>query len=367
MELETDIVLQPIESIIPYGNNAKEHPPEQVDKIASSIKNYGWDQPIVVDGDNEIIKGHGRLQAAKKLGLEQVPVITRTDLTPAEVKASRIADNKTAESEWDDDLLGVELEQLMDDFEPIELGYEDGEIEDLLESVSDDTEVDGLESEPLSDKALKDVKILNLYAGVGGNRRLWGDEPQVTAVEYNEKIAEAYGGFYPDDEVVVGDAHTYLLENFEDFDFIWTSPPCPTHSKMRKNLSMNVENPADAVYPDMKLYEEILLLQGYFEGKWVVENVDPWYEPLIEPQESGRHMFWANFEVPNLDSVESIGPQWDEYDADKQAKELGYDAEKLRSYNFPSDYPYEKVVNNMVHPEVGKSILESALESEDTA
>ena len=361
MELETDVVLQPIESIIPYANNAKEHPDGQVDKIASSIKNYGWDQPIVVDGDNEIIKGHGRLQAAKKLGLEQVPVITRTDLTPAEAKASRIADNKTAESEWDEDLLGVELEQLMDDFEPIELGYEDGEIEDLLESVAEDNDVTGLETEPLSDKALEDIKILNLYAGIGGNRKLWGDKPNVTAVEYNDKIAEAYSDFYPDDTVVVDDAHDYLLNHFDEFDFIWTSPPCPTHSKLRKTLS--VPSGAEPVYPDMKLYEEILFLQGYFEGKWVVENVDPWYDPLIEPQHSDRHMFWSNFNIPEMSDIDRnvVMDNDKEFDAEAHQKSFGVD---LSGYSFPSDYDKGKILRNMVHPEVGKAILQSALNSD---
>ena len=122
------------DAVIPYANNAKEHPDEQVKKIASSIKNYGWDQPIVVDADNEIIKGHGRLQAAELLGLDEVPVIRREDLTDAEAKAARIADNKTAESDWIDDLLASELE-LLDDFDAIELGFDDGEIDDVLAAV----------------------------------------------------------------------------------------------------------------------------------------------------------------------------------------------------------------------------------------
>src|SRR6056297_3812968 len=103
--LHTDVARKSVDAIIPYTNNPKEHPDEQVQKIASSIKNYGWDQPIVVDGDGEIIKGHGRLQAAEKLGLDEVPVIWREDLTDAEAKAARIADHKTAESPWADDLL----------------------------------------------------------------------------------------------------------------------------------------------------------------------------------------------------------------------------------------------------------------------
>jgi len=127
-----DIERRPVDEIIPYSNNPKEHPDEQVKKIASSIKNYGWDQPIVVDDGGEIIKGHGRLQAAELLGLDTVPVITRSDLSDAEKRASRIADNKTAESEWIDGDLTAELDMLADEFEPVELGYDDDELDELI-------------------------------------------------------------------------------------------------------------------------------------------------------------------------------------------------------------------------------------------
>jgi ParB-like chromosome segregation protein Spo0J len=133
-EFHDDVEVVDADVLIPYTNNAKEHPEEQVKKIASSIKNYGWDQPIVVDGENEIIKGHGRLQAAELLGLEQVPVITRTDLTGAEKKASRIADNKTAESAWIDDVLETEV-SILDNDESINmdsLGFGDDELDSLI-------------------------------------------------------------------------------------------------------------------------------------------------------------------------------------------------------------------------------------------
>ena len=120
------------DAVIPYANNAKEHPDKQVKKIASSIKNYGWDQPIVVDADNEIIKGHGRLQAAELLGLDEVPVIRRSDLSNAEAKAARIADNKTAESPWNDDLLAAEIE-VLDEFDADDLGFSQSEVDELLE------------------------------------------------------------------------------------------------------------------------------------------------------------------------------------------------------------------------------------------
>ena len=128
----------PIDDLIPYSNNPKDHPDEQVKKIASSIKNYGWDQPIVVDGEGEIIKGHGRRKAAETLGLEEVPVIRRDDLTDAEAKAARIADNKTAEAPWNDDLLATEIE-LLDDFDADDLGFSESEVDELLEP--DDMEI----------------------------------------------------------------------------------------------------------------------------------------------------------------------------------------------------------------------------------
>ena len=127
------------DELIPYSNNPKEHPDEQVKKIASSIKNYGWDQPIVVDGDGEIIKGHGRLQAAKTLGLDEVPVIWREDLSDAEAKAARIADNKTAESPWSNDLLGAEMDLLADTQIDLDtLGFDDDELDDILDDAIDD-------------------------------------------------------------------------------------------------------------------------------------------------------------------------------------------------------------------------------------
>ena len=138
------------------------------------------------------------------------------------------------------------------------------------------------------------MKILNLYAGIGGNRKLWGDEHNIVAIENNPKIAKIYKDFFPKDIVIVCDAHKFLLEHFKEFDFIWSSPPCPSHSKVRK--ANPIQN--KPIYPNMKLYEEILLLKGYFKGKWVVENVISWYKPLIKPFECGNHYFWSDFIIP---------------------------------------------------------------------
>ena len=153
------------------------------------------------------------------------------------------------------------------------------------------------------------MKILNLYCGIGGNRKLWGDQHEITAIENDPDIAKIYQDFFPNDKVIVADAHKFLEEHFEEYDFIWTSPPCPSHSRLRKVVSMSAGS--KAIYPDMKLYEEILLLQGYFKGKYVVENVKSWYKPLIKPQEIQRHYFWTNFFIEpkkfEKDSIKTTG------------------------------------------------------------
>jgi hypothetical protein len=140
-ELLTDVELVEMDSLIPYANNPKKHPEEQVDKIAASIRKYGFDQPIVIDAEGEIIKGHGRYQAARRLDLEVVPVIWRDGLTPAQVKGARLADNKTQmESGWNLSQLSVEFEELR------EFGTEawegTGFQEDEIESILDHEELD---------------------------------------------------------------------------------------------------------------------------------------------------------------------------------------------------------------------------------
>jgi DNA (cytosine-5)-methyltransferase 1 len=136
------------------------------------------------------------------------------------------------------------------------------------------------------------IKILNLYAGIGGNRKLWKNV-DVTAVEINAEIAKVYQKFHPNDNVIVDDAHQYLLEHFEEFDFIWSSPPCQSHSVCNHFL----KGQGIFRYPDMKLWQEIIFLKHFYKGKYCVENVKSYYEPLIIPQEVGRHYFWANFHI----------------------------------------------------------------------
>ena len=144
----------------------------------------------------------------------------------------------------------------------------------------------------------KPFRVLNLYACLGGNRYKWTD-CEVTAVELDPELARMYQERFPNDKVIIADAHQYLLDHYKEFDFIWSSPPCPSHSRARYWNSSNYDTSTEAIYPDMKLYEEILFLQHYYKtGKWVVENVIPYYEPLIPAQKRGRHLYWTNFVLP---------------------------------------------------------------------
>src|SRR5690625_5175568 len=145
------------------------------------------------------------------------------------------------------------------------------------------------------------MKVLNLYAGIGGNRKLWNDV-DVTAVEMDEETSKVYQDYFPNDKVIVGDAHNYLLNHFKEYDFIWTSPPCPSHSRINTFAVSN--GTKDLEFPDMKLYEEILFLKHWSKKqKWVVENVIPYYDPLIPAETADRHLFWANFKIGRFEPI----------------------------------------------------------------
>ena len=189
------------------------------------------------------------------------------------------------------------------------------------------------------------MKILNLYAGIGGNRKLWGDTHDITAIELNPQIAKIYQDFFPKDKVIVADAHQYLLEHFKEFEFIWSSPPCPTHSITRFMQDKKI-------YPDMQLYQEIIFLQQWFhEGEWIVENVIPYYEYLIRPSVIlHRHAIWSSFVInnrpfPKMQTCKR--PQEREF----LQKELGFDLEKYEGID------KRKLLRNCVLPELGLHIL----------
>lgn len=200
------------------------------------------------------------------------------------------------------------------------------------------------------------MKILNLYACLGGNRYKWDEvtDVEVTAVEWDEELARLYQERFPNDTVVVADAHQYLLDHYKKFDFIWSSPPCPTHSKVR--ITQKTTKAFTPLYPDMKLYQEIIFLDNHFNGKYVVENVTPYYEPLIQAKKRGRHLYWTNFNLPN-----SVNERKFQLCATKnEFSELcifhDYDFRKYKGTQNKT-----KIARNLVDYEAGKTILETAI------
>jgi len=196
------------------------------------------------------------------------------------------------------------------------------------------------------------LKVLNLYAGIGGNRQLWPQNIKVTAVEYDPAIASIYADLFRKDELIIGDAHDYLLNHYQDFDLIWTSPPCQSHSSFRFNIGVRYRG-VDPVYPDMSLYQEILLLKTHYKGKWVVENVKPYYKPLIDGYvEVQRHLFWSNCEIKPIvfpkDNIRSA-----------QIPDLeqihGYD---LSAYKLSNK---RQVLRNCVYPPLGEYVFNQML------
>ena len=109
---ELNIVYKPIKELKPYKKNAKKHSKEQVEQIANSIKEFGFTQPVIIDKNNSVVAGHGRILGAKKAGLKQVPTVCLEDLTEEQIKAYRLVDNKLNESEWDSDLLKQSLDEI---------------------------------------------------------------------------------------------------------------------------------------------------------------------------------------------------------------------------------------------------------------
>jgi DNA (cytosine-5)-methyltransferase 1 len=200
------------------------------------------------------------------------------------------------------------------------------------------------------------MKILNLYACLGGNRYKWGNEHEITAVEWDEELAKLYQERFPNDKVVVADAHQYLLDHYKEYDFIWSSPPCPTHSRARFwSIGANGKSP---IYPDMKLYQEILLLDYHFKGKYVVENVIPYYKPLLNPQKRGRHLYWCNFKIP-LDLKDRTANVCQGKD---ELKRL-CDFHEYDFYKYKGNQPKNKIARNLVDFNAGKTILDAVINS----
>ena len=179
-----------------------------------------------------------------------------------------------------------------------------------------------------------------------------GGEHEVTAVEYDPNIAPVYADLFPNDELVVGDAHEYLLRHHHEFDFIWSSPPCQSHSSFRYNIGVKLRG-VEEKYPDMTLYEEIVFLQYHSQALWVVENVVPYYPAMLNPVKRNRHLYWANFEIPEMPVVvENLRGK----SKISELEEMhGYD---LSAYRIPNK---RQVLRNCITPETGRLILEAAL------
>ena len=201
------------------------------------------------------------------------------------------------------------------------------------------------------------MKVLNLYACLGGNRYKWDEvaDIEVTAVELDPEAARLYQERFPNDTVIIADAHQYLLDHYKEFDFIWSSPPCPSHSRARYwGFGINGKKP---IYPDIKLYEEILFLSHHFKGKYVVENVIPYYEPLILAQKKDRHLYWCNFILPNILSTRTNSGSLNN-------KSVMQDLCDFHNYDFRKYKGKQRVLKmarNLVDYEAGKTIFQTAL------
>ena len=200
------------------------------------------------------------------------------------------------------------------------------------------------------------MKILNLYACLGGNRYKWDEvtDVEVTAVELDPEAARLYQERFPNDKVIVADAHQYLLDHYKEFDFIWSSPPCPSHSRI--NISQYTRESWKPRYPDMALYQEVIFLDNFYKGKYVVENVIPYYEPIIPAQKRGRHLYWTNFNLPSKLNERKGGIIGSNNEIEKWCKFHDYDFRKYKGKQSS-----RKMARNLVDYEAGKTILETAI------
>lgn len=180
--MEIEVKYRKVEDLIPYVNNSRKHSDEQVAQIASSIKEFGWTNPILIDGTNSIIAGHGRLMAARKLKMEEVPTIELSHLTDTQRKALVIADNKLAlNADWDTTLLTIELDELLKDGFALDiLGFNADELNALMEP----EQVDGLTDEDAVPEVPEEpkTKLGDIYQ-LGNHRLMCGDSTSIDAVE----------------------------------------------------------------------------------------------------------------------------------------------------------------------------------------
>jgi len=201
---------------------------------------------------------------------------------------------------------------------------------------------------------IKKKKILNLYGGLGGNvKELDNNLYEITTVEKDSKIAIAYQLNNPTHKVVVGDALEYLLNHYSEYDIVWASPTCQSHGRMVKATRHKIKK-----MPDMSLYQVIIFLTHFFKGGWIVENVKPYYEPLIKPTAIiGRHVFWSNFRISNIEvkNLKGFINNTNTKGAEALKKHLGIKYEGNIYYD--GNHCPAQVLRNCVPPKLGLHII----------
>lgn len=197
------------------------------------------------------------------------------------------------------------------------------------------------------------MRILNLFGGIGGNRAPWGNRHEVTTAEHNQQIAYLYYLRFPKDIIIIADAYSYFLEHFREFDFIWASPPCNTHTFLNVLIVSKIDRGFKAKLPDLRLYSLILFLKRFFKGLWIVENVKPYYEPLIKPNlKLGRHVFWCNFHVDKKEFREKEYSNDMVYTAFVKQIDLSF-VKKFKCRSFRKD----QLLRNAVNPKISAHIF----------
>jgi DNA (cytosine-5)-methyltransferase 1 len=184
----------------------------------------------------------------------------------------------------------------------------------------------------------------------------------VTAVEHDAELGSWYQKQYPEDNLVQADAHQYLLHHFAEFDFIWSSPPCVTHTRMA--ISGRNKSPR---YVDASLYQQVTLLRHWFDGKWVVENVKPYYRPWITPDGViGRHYFWSNIDLFGIPMVAPFRKSLEDTGTVADARELAawLGIPMPPTIYHRGNHDPAQVLRNCVHPLVGADILDRSRETQ---
>jgi DNA (cytosine-5)-methyltransferase 1 len=198
-----------------------------------------------------------------------------------------------------------------------------------------------------------EMRILNLFGGIGANRSPWGEKHVIVTVEHNQQIAYLYYLRFPKDIIIIADAYDYVLKHFMEFDFIWASPPCNTHTFLNVLIVSKMDRGFKAKLPDLQLYSLVIFLKRFFKGLWIVENVKPYYEPLIKPSfQLGRHIFWSNFHVEKKEFREK------EYTNDMvyTARVKQVDLDLINKFNCKS-FRKDQLLRNAVNPKISAHIF----------